>query len=108
MIATVDSVTIAGSRVPLGPGDLDALTVDVGPAPGNLAVVLDMPDVTANHAPEIAELLADRIRGIPRRWDVRFAGMADACTGSSGNRSLTGIFGRSTRTAATLWRRQGA
>ncbi|MCU0299425.1 MAG: WS/DGAT domain-containing protein [Candidatus Nanopelagicales bacterium] len=57
-----------GALVPLSPGDLDTLTVDVGPAPANLAVVLELPDVTADQAPAIAAVLGDRIRAVPSLW----------------------------------------
>lgn len=55
----------AAGLIPLSPGDLDALTVDVGPAPGNLEVVLELPGVSAGEAPRIVEVLADRIESMP-------------------------------------------
>jgi hypothetical protein len=44
---------------------LDALTIDVGPAPGNIAVVLELPDATPDEGPTIAGVLADRVRKLP-------------------------------------------
>ncbi len=61
----MEGVATTGARVPLSAGDLDALTIDVGPAPGNLAVVLELPDATPDQAEPIAGVLADRIRGVP-------------------------------------------
>lgn len=59
------SVATTGALVPLSAGDLDALTIDVGPAPGNIAVVLELPDATPDEGPTIAEVLADRVLKVP-------------------------------------------
>lgn len=58
-------VATTGALVPLNTGDLDALTSDVGPAPGNLGLILELPDVSPDEVPTIAGLLADRIRAVP-------------------------------------------
>jgi diacylglycerol O-acyltransferase / wax synthase len=61
----VERVAAPDAPIPLSDGDLDVLTSDVGPAPFNIGVLLELPDVGPDQVPTIAEVLADRIRAVP-------------------------------------------
>lgn len=64
-VATVDKVAAPGALVPLRGGDLDVLTSDVGPAPANIGLLLELPNAGLDQASEIAKVLTDRTRAVP-------------------------------------------
>lgn len=61
----MERVATPGALVPLSAGDLDVLTSDVGPAPANIGLLLELPHVGPDQVPTIAGVLAERIRGVP-------------------------------------------
>lgn len=63
--ATVEGVVTPAGSAPLRAGDLDVLTSDVGPAPPNLGLLLELPDAGPDQAPTIARVLAERITDMP-------------------------------------------